>query len=164
MARAKTIAQQPAAPGAPRLHLRPKGPLSCAEIELTVYAAFSAGEFASTPETFSCRARAVPHLVTDKPTIAGILPHEHIIEVATAAEVQARLTQLRFSYPATVIDGRQASVAGSLDVIRAALPDAYRIVLFANDDDPSIGTVFKGWKISKPDKRSTPPTITLTRD
>jgi hypothetical protein len=166
MARAKTASAKPVEAGsAPKRLLRAKGPLSPSETELVVYAGLNSGHLVETPGSFELKAKAIANLVTDNPALASFLAHKNLIPVEGDADLKLKLMRLQFDGHRAPVSEREAAVAGSQAIIDAALTDAYRVVLFLSDEaDQAVPEMFADWKVGKPDKRSSPPTITITRE
>jgi hypothetical protein len=167
MARAKTspaAEPQPAGPAPKPRQLRSKGPLGPSEADIVVYAGLAEGHLTGTPENLVIKTKAIMHLVTDRPAFASAIAHKHLVETNAEVALPDQMNRLNLAMRSLPATDREAAVAGSLELVDAALQDAFRILLFTDEAKPEVPDCFKGWKASKPDNRSTPAVITLTRD
>lgn len=162
MARQKSKSSAEASSG-PRKLLRSRGPLSPGETEIIVYAGLKDQEIIATPDQLQLKSRAVINLITDRPALAANIPHRNLVEVSDVPTLRLRLMKVgRGSEPVLPAEN-QAAIAGGMEIIDSALPDAFKIILFVEDGDPVLPPLLSDWKAAKLDKRTSPPSITLVR-
>lgn len=163
MAKKSPTPEVASAPTEARRLLRSKGPLSASEIEITVFAGVKDGALADTPQGFSTKMRAAPHLISDRRELADAIPHRTLVAVEGEGAFRSRMLEMHLGRSSIPISDREAVIAGSLPIIDAALGDAFRIVLVGDEEDLKVPAFLADWKAGKPDKRSSPATLTLTR-
>lgn len=143
--------------------LRSKGSLNPSEPEVTVYAGLKDGAITATP-AIQIKTKAVSHLATDNGALADAIAHKLRIEGDELNSLATRVSRLGYDMRLLPFDERDVAVAGSLELIDIALQDAFKVLLFTDEAKPELPPEFNGWKASKPDSRSTPAVITLTRE
>lgn len=147
----------------PRRILRCKGPLSPSEIEITALVGVKGGQLADTPDGFAPKIKNIKILVSDKASFADSVPHKDFVQIEDEAAFRQRMLELTFQHHEMRTTNREATVAGSLPILDAALRDAFKIILVGDDETPTVPAFLSDWKASKVDNHSSHPTITLTR-
>lgn len=149
MAKPKTKQPPEAATPAPRMpHKQTTGPLSPSVPEVTVYLATKDGVFMATPSDMSHKGRKLGTLVTDDESCIDRFAHS---EVVIVQEMPPRLalveTSLRLMH--SPMDERVMIVAGSADLVAAAIDDAWKVVAQCPAADPAPYTI-SDWRVSRP--------------
>ncbi|AXK44072.1 hypothetical protein [Erythrobacter aureus] len=160
-AKAKKDTQPVAVAVAPQRHLRSPGPLSPSETEIIVYAGLKDGKVVATPDKVSVNTRAVAHLITDRASIADGIAHKdlHVIEEVPAVSAQTFAIGSNRDLRASA--SNQAAIGGSIDLVDAVLQTAFKVTLFLEGSDDALPPEFDGWKKTKVDTKTTPPSISL---
>lgn len=147
----------------PRKLLRSKGPLSPGETEVIVYAGLKNRKITPTPSSLN-NFRSVSHLITDNPSLADGIAHKTLIEIPDVPALRTKLMRIAHGPDRILPTENQAGIAGSMDILDSALPDAFKVVLFLEDGKADLPAILSDWKASKINGKTSPPSITLSRE
>ncbi len=161
MGKAKTKAEPQAVAQASPRHLRSLGPLSPSETEIIVYAGLKDGRLIATPDAVAVNSRAVAHLITDKPSIAEGIAHKVLHTLEAVPAVHGETFSVGSDRDLKASGANQAAIGGSLELIEAVIQTAFKATLFLDGKGDTLPPEFDGWKKTKVDQKTTPPSISL---
>lgn len=160
MAKPKTKQQpEPATPAVRMPRKQTRGPLSPSVPEVSVFLAVNDGNFLATPAQMTHKGRKFGTLVTDDESCIDRFAHSEVVIVRAEAPRLALLnTSMRLMH--SPIEERVMLVAGSAELVEAALDDAWRVVAQCPADTPAPYTI-SDWRMSRPKDAAV---TTFTRD
>lgn len=136
-----------------------RGPLGPGIPELSIFAALAGDELAATPGDMTHKGRKIGILVTDDPSCEGRFAHD-AIEMVGERHPRVALLSACMAAKALPHEDRIITVAGSAELVNAALDDSWRVVIRCAADAPPPRCL-TDWRTSRPKGSDA---TSLTRD